>query len=435
MATALRKKIEDRSARIAVIGIGYVGLPMMIALANARFHVTGIDLNEERVRQINAGQSFIEDVKDSTLGDFVKNGNIDATYGYNILQNIDVIVICVPTPLNKNKEPDLGAIESTIANMVPYLSGAPKLIMLQSTTYPGTTEEIILPKLVSLGLTAGEDVFLAFSPERIDPGNTNYQVDNVPKVVGGVTAECTELATSFLSTFIESVVPVSSPRVAEMTKLLENIFRSVNIALVNELMVLSQRMGIDIWEVINAAATKPFGYMPFYPGPGVGGHCIPVDPFYLSWKAREHDFYVNFIQTAAQINDNMPYYVVTRIADILSEHDKPVKGSRLLLLGMTFKKDIGDVRNSPSVRVAELLMQKGAVLSYHDNYADEIILNGMTYSNVHLDDAMLRKYDAAILLVDHSYYDLQSIIKNSPIIVDTKNVAGALGPHPNVFKI
>ena len=435
MAIALRKKIEDRSARIAVIGIGYVGLPMMIALANARFHVTGIDLNEERVRQINAGQSFIEDVKDSTLGDFVKNGSIDATYGYNILQNIDVIVICVPTPLNKNKEPDLGAIESTIANMVPYLSGAPKLIMLQSTTYPGTTEEIILPKLVSLGLTAGEDVFLAFSPERIDPGNTNYQVDNVPKVVGGVTAECTELAASFLSTFIESVVPVSSPRVAEMTKLLENIFRSVNIALVNELMVLSQRMGIDIWEVINAAATKPFGYMPFYPGPGVGGHCIPVDPFYLSWKAREHDFYVNFIQTAAQINDNMPYYVVTRIADILSEHGKPVKGSSLLLLGMTFKKDVGDVRNSPSVRVAELLIQRGAVLSYHDNYADEIILNGITYSNVHFDDAMLRKYDATILLVDHSYYDLQSIIKNSPLIVDTKNVAGALGPYPNVFKI
>ena len=435
MATALRKKIENRSARVAGIGIGYVGLPTMIALANARFHVTGIDLNEERVWQINAGQSFIEDVKDSTLDDFVKNGNIDATYDYSILQDIDVVVICVPTPLNKNKEPDLGAIESTVANIVPYLSGAPKLIMLQSTTYPGTTEEIILPKLVSLGLAAGEDVFLAFSPERIDPGNTNYQVDNVPKVVGGVTAECTELAVSFLSTFIESVVPVSSPRVAEMTKLLENIFRSVNIALVNELMVLSQRMGIDIWEVINAAATKPFGYMPFYPGPGVGGHCIPVDPFYLSWKAREHDFYVNFIQTAAQINDNMPYYVVTRIADILSEHDKPVKGSRLLLLGMTFKKDIGDVRNSPSVRVAELLMQKGSVLSYHDNYADEIILNGMTYSNVHLDDAMLRKYDATILLVDHSYYDLQSIIKNSPLIVDTKNVAGALGPHPNVFKI
>ena len=435
MATALRKKIENRSARVAVIGIGYVGLPTMIALANARFHVTGIDLNKERVWQINAGQSFIEDVKDSTLDDFVKNGNIDATYDYSILQDIDVVVICVPTPLNKNKEPDLGAIESTVANIVPYLSGAPKLIMLQSTTYPGTTEEIILPKLVSLGLAAGEDVFLAFSPERIDPGNTNYQVDNVPKVVGGVTAECTELAVSFLSTFIESVVPVSSPRVAEMTKLLENIFRSVNIALVNELMVLSQRMGIDIWEVINAAATKPFGYMPFYPGPGVGGHCIPVDPFYLSWKAREHDFYVNFIQTAAQINDNMPYYVVTRIADILSEHDKPVKGSSLLLLGMTFKKDVGDVRNSPSVRVAELLMQRGAVLSYHDNYADEIILNGITYSNVHFDDAMLRKYDATILLVDHSYYDLQSIIKNSPLIVDTKNVAGALGPHPNVFKI
>ena len=435
MTTALRKKIEDRSARVAIVGIGYVGLPTMIALANAKFRVTGIDLNEERVRQINAGQSFIEDVKGSTLDALVKSGNIDASYNYDILQNIDVIVICVPTPLNKNKEPDLGAIESTVANMVPYVLGSPKLIILQSTTYPGTTEEIILPKLVSLGLNAGEDFFLAFSPERIDPGNTNYHVDNVPKVVGGVTAECTELAASFLSTFIDSVVPVSSPSVAEMTKLLENIFRSVNIALVNELMVLSQRMGIDIWEVINAAATKPFGYMPFYPGPGVGGHCIPVDPFYLSWKAREHDFYVNFIQTAAQINDNMPYYAVTRIADILSDHHKPLKGSRLLLLGMTFKKDIGDVRNSPSVRVAELLIQRGVELSYHDNYAVEIMLNGETYSNVNLDDAILKQYDAVILLVDHSYYDLQSIIKNSSLIVDTRNVAGTLGPHPNVFKI
>jgi len=435
VTTALRKKIEDRSARVAIVGIGYVGLPTMIALANAKFRVTGIDLNEERVRQINAGQSFIEDVKGSTLDALVKSGNIDASYNYDILQNIDVIVICVPTPLNKNKEPDLGAIESTVANMVPYVLGSPKLIILQSTTYPGTTEEIILPKLVSLGLNAGEDFFLAFSPERIDPGNTNYHVDNVPKVVGGVTAECTELAASFLSTFIDSVVPVSSPSVAEMTKLLENIFRSVNIALVNELMVLSQRMGIDIWEVINAAATKPFGYMPFYPGPGVGGHCIPVDPFYLSWKAREHDFYVNFIQTAAQINDNMPYYAVTRIADILSDHHKPLKGSRLLLLGMTFKKDIGDVRNSPSVRVAELLIQRGVELSYHDNYAVEIMLNGETYSNVNLDDAILKQYDAVILLVDHSYYDLQSIIKNSSLIVDTRNVAGTLGPHPNVFKI
>jgi UDP-N-acetyl-D-glucosamine dehydrogenase len=420
---------------VAIVGIGYVGLPTMIALANAKFHVTGIDLNEERVRQINAGQSFIEDVKDSTLDALVKSGNIDASYNYDILQDIDVIVICVPTPLNKNKEPDLGAIESTVANMVPYVLGSPKLIILQSTTYPGTTEEIILPKLVSLGLNAGEDFFLAFSPERIDPGNTDYHVDNVPKVVGGVTAECTELATSFLSTFIDSVVPVSSPSVAEMTKLLENIFRSVNIALVNELMVLSQRMGIDIWEVINAAATKPFGYMPFYPGPGVGGHCIPVDPFYLSWKAREHDFYVNFIQTAAQINDNMPYYVVTRIADILSDHHKPLNGSRLLLLGMTFKKDIGDVRNSPSVRVAELLIQRGVELSYHDNYAAEIMLNGETHSNVNLDDAMLKQYDAVILLVGHSYYDLQGIIKNSPLIVDTRNVAGTLGPHPNVVKI
>ena len=435
MTTALRKKIEDRSARVAIVGIGYVGLPTMIALANAKFRVTGIDLNEERVRQINAGQSFIEDVKGSTLDALVKSGNIDASYNYDILQDIDVIVICVPTPLNKNKEPDLGAIESTVANMVPYVLGSPKLIILQSTTYPGTTEEIILPKLVSLGLNAGEDFFLAFSPERIDPGNTNYHVDNVPKVVGGVTAECTELAASFLSTFIDSVVPVSSPSVAEMTKLLENIFRSVNIALVNELMVLSQRMGIDIWEVINAAATKPFGYMPFYPGPGVGGHCIPVDPFYLSWKAREHDFYVNFIQTAAQINDNMPYYAVTRIADILSDHHKPLKGSKLLLLGMTFKKDIGDVRNSPSVRVAELLIQRGVELSYHDNYAAEIMLNGETYSNVNLDDAILKQYDAVILLVDHSYYDLQSIIKNSSLIVDTRNVAGTLGPHPNVFKI
>jgi UDP-N-acetyl-D-glucosamine dehydrogenase len=306
---------------------------------------------------------------------------------------------------------------------------------LQSTSFPGTTEEVALPKLQHTGRQVGKDFYLAFALERVDPGNNDFSVRNVPKVVGGVTPECTRLASSFLSTFVDQVVSVSSPKVAEMSKLLENIFRSVNIALVNELAMLCRRMDIDIWEVIEAASTKPFGYMPFFPGPGVGGHCIPVDPFYLSWKAKEHEFYVNFIQLAAEVNDNMPYYTLSRIVDALGDHGKPLQGSRILALGVTFKEDINDTRNSPALRVMELLCEKGASVAYNDCYVPNLNDNGFSLKSVKLEPSLYAQFDAVVILVNHSYYDLSEIVDNSMLVIDTRNATRALGPRLNVVKL
>ena len=341
----LGEKISQRTAKVGVVGLGYVGLPTMVSATTAGFKVTGIDIEQGRVDQINAGRSYIEDVGSDTISPLVKQRQITATTDYGVVGDMDVIVICVPTPVNKYKEPDLVPLQDAVHTLAKNMRGE-QLVVLQSTTFPGTTEEMVLPQLQGPGRKVGKEFYLAFSPERIDPGNQQFFIHNIPKVVGGVTPQCGEMARAFFSTFVERVILVNSPKVAEMTKLLENTFRSVNIALVNELSELCRRMGVDIWEVVRAASTKPFGFMPFYPGIGVGGHCIPVDPFYLSWKAKEYDFYVNFIELAARTNDNMPYYAVSRIVDLLGDRDKALRSARLLLLGVSFKKDIGDTRNS-----------------------------------------------------------------------------------------
>ena len=336
--------------------------------------------------------------------------------------------------MNRNKEPVLVPLQEAANSLASNMQGE-QLVVLQSTSFPGTTEELVLPILQGDGRKVGQDFYLAFSPEGIDPGNKEYFVHNIPKVVGGVTPRCGDVAAAFFSTFVEKVVPVSSPKVAEMTKLLENTFRSVNIALVNELSEVCQRMGIDIWEVIRGATTKPFGFMPFYPGVGVGGHCIPVDPFYLSWKAKEYDLYVNFIELAARTNDNRPYYAVSRILEILGERGNTPKDSNLLLLGISFKKDIGDTRNSPSLRVADLLAERGARISYHDPHVPHATIGGRAMKSVELDTPSIGKYDAPIILVNHSDYDLEAILLHSKLVIDTLDATCALGPRPNIVKL
>ncbi len=432
---SLSDKIARRTARVGVVGLGYVGLPTAVAATTAGFDVTGIDIDRGRVDQINAGRSHVEDVGSDVLAPLVGSQRVTATTDYAAVEDVDVIVICVPTPVNSHKEPELGPLRDAVGTMAQHMRGE-QLVVLQSTTYPGTTEELVLPQLEKDGSRqVGKDFYLAFSPERIDPGNQEFAISNIPKVVGGVTPRCSEVAADFFSTFVEQVIQVGSPKVAEMTKLLENIFRSVNIALVNELSESCHRMGIDIWEVINAAATKPFGYMPFYPGIGVGGHCIPVDPFYLSWKAKEYDSYVNFIELAARTNDNMPYYAVSRIVDVLGGMGKPAKGARLLLLGVTFKKDIGDTRNSPALRVAELLSDKGALIVYSDPHVPEVTIGGRNLKSVELSETELREHDAAIILVNHGLYDIGSVVRHSRLVIDTRDATRQLGPSPTVVRL
>jgi len=414
--------------------LGYVGLPTMLAVAEGGFPVTGLDIDESRITRINAGESYIEDIHSSMLGTLVEAGRISATTDFSVVSDLDVLLVCVPTPLTKNRQPDLQPMESAVNSIAVNMQGE-QLIVLQSTTYPGTTEEFVLPRLAQNGRKLGEDFYLAFALERIDPGNMQSLLKEVPKVVGGADPRCTQMATAFFSTFLASVVSVSSPRVAEMTKLLENIFRSVNIALVNELSMLCRRMEIDIWEVINAASTKPFGYMPFYPGPGVGGHCIPVDPFYLSWKANEYDFYVNFIQLAAEINDNMPYYSVSRIAEILDSKGMPLSTSRLLICGVTFKENISDIRNSPAVQIMGLLMNRGVTVDYADNNAPSLEINGTTLNSKNVDPQSLQTYDAVVILVNHSYFDLKEIVEHSSLVIDTRNATQELGDRDNIEKL
>ncbi len=430
----LKGRIAHRTARVCVVGLGYVGLPTMVAIARAGFATTGIDLNGWRVGEVNAGRSYIDDVSDETLAFLLEQGKVGATSFYDEAAESDVLVVCVPTPVDAHKEPDLAPLQSTVEQLAEHMTGE-QLLLLQSTTFPGTTEEVVLPQLQSPGRQVGKDFYLAFSPERIDPGNQAHSMTDIPKVVGGVTGRCTTMASAFLETFVDVVVPVSTPRVAEMTKLLENVFRSVNIALVNELSELGNRMGIDIREVIEAASTKPFGYMPFYPGVGVGGHCIPVDPFYLSWKAREYDFYVNFIDLAARTNDNRPYYVVSKIGDVLGERGKTIKGTRLLLLGLSFKEDIQDTRNSPSLQIAEMLAQRGAAVTYSDGYVPEVFIGDLRLESTDLDERVLMEQDAVVVLVGHSYYDWLSIVNQSQLVIDARGSLRSLGPKANVVAI
>lgn len=415
--------------------MGYVGLPTMVAVTEGGFSVTGIDLDEDRVASINAGKSYVEDVPNEALAHLVSSNKLSATTDFEVVRNLDVVLVCVPTPITKNKEPDLNPLEKAVSQLADHMSND-QLIVLQSTTFPGTTQEIVLPKLEQNGLQVGKDFHLAFALERIDPGNRIHMLHNVPKVVGGITPECSRIATNFFSAFVDKVIPVSSPKVAEMTKLLENTFRSVNIALVNELSMLCHRMDVDVWEVIDAASSKPFGFMPFYPGPGVGGNCIPVDPFYLSWKAKEHDFYVNFIELAANINSNMPHYTVSRVAEILSDNGTALSKAKILILGVAFKENISDTRNSPALRVMEILVERGAEVSYLDQNVPTVDLNGTTMSGLDSGLALTSEFDAVVILVPHDGVDLAQVVKNARLVIDTRNaVERLMGQQPNVVKI
>jgi UDP-N-acetyl-D-glucosamine dehydrogenase len=406
---------------VSVIGLGYVGLPLAVEMARAGFRVTGFDVDVRKVDGINSGVSHVKDVPDSALKPHVDSGKLVATTDFAKLSDVDTINICVPTPLRKTKDPDVSYIVAAVDEIVTHLHRG-QLIVLESTTYPGTTDELILPRLEEKGLVVGKDFFLAFSPERVDPGNPKYQTHNIPKVVGGVTPACTAAASALYRTSIETVVPVSSTRVAEMVKLLENTFRSVNIGLVNELALLSDRMGIDVWEVIDAAATKPFGFMPFYPGPGLGGHCIPIDPFYLSWKARESGFEARFIELAGQINGSMPHHVVDRVAQVLNDAGKPVKGSKLLVLGVAYKSDIDDFRESPALDVITELQKRGALVEYHDPYIPEFRHDHLAMTGVPLDDARLAAADCVVITTNHKSIDWDRVVAKARTIFDTRNV-------------
>ena len=429
----LKRRIEDRTARVGIIGLGYVGLPLALLFSAERFRVTGFDIDEAKVKTLNAGGSYIVRITSDEIASARTNG-FEATSDYDRLREMDVVLICVPTPLNEYHEPDLSYITDTVQALAPRLR-AGQLIVLESTTYPGTTEEVVVPLLekgndaglrVVRGVIRGDDgmgdVYVAFSPEREDPGNDTVARRDIPKVVGGVDRTATELGCALYGGIFNRTVPVSKPAVAEMTKLLENIYRSVNIALVNELKQLCARMDIDIFEVIDAAKTKPFGFQPFYPGPGLGGHCIPIDPFYLSWKAKQYDFHTRFIELAGEINGQMPYYVVDATAAALNEHRKPLKGSRVLVLGMAYKRDIDDLRESPSLTIIELLQRRGALVDYNDPFFPTVG-RGRHY-DLHMKSTPIDRigeYDCVMIVTDHSSYDYKAIVREAQLVVDTRN--------------
>lgn len=418
--TGLKLKIADRSARLGVIGLGYVGLPLVIEMARKGFHVTGIDIDRERVESLNAGISYVLDIPSEILGALLAVGKIRATESLAAIEDLDTVSICVPTPLRKTKDPDLSYVVAAAEAVGNYLHSG-QLIILESTTYPGTTQEVVLPILEKSGLRVGRDFFLAYSPERVDPGNRTYTTRNIPKVIGGITPSCTGLATLLYQQFVEQVIPVSSPGTAEMVKLLENTFRSVNIALANEMALLCNTFGLNVWEVIEAAKTKPFGFMPFYPGPGLGGHCIPVDPHYLTWKAKMNGFEPRFIELAAQINNQMPTVTVSRIADALNDRQKSLKGSKILGLGVTYKPDVSDIRESPALEVLHKLLEKGALLSYSDPYVPTIELGPHRLHSVEVTPALLQSMDCVAVLTNHSAFDYRRIATESPLVVDCRN--------------
>ncbi|OPY62527.1 MAG: UDP-N-acetyl-D-glucosamine 6-dehydrogenase [Pelotomaculum sp. PtaU1.Bin065] len=418
-----KEKIIRREAQVAVVGLGYVGLPLAVEKAKVGFQVIGIDQNQRRVDMINEGQNYIGDVKDNELKELVSSGKIKAYAGFDVLTEADVVVICVPTPLTKNMEPDISYIINVTRQTAQYLRRG-QLITLESTTYPGTTQEVMLPILEQSGLKVGQDFFLSFSPERVDPGNKRFTTKNTSKVVGGVTPACLDVALAFYSQTILNVVPVSSPAVAEMTKVFENTYRAVNIALVNELTLLCDRMGLDIWEVLNAAATKPFGIQIFYPGPGVGGHCIPIDPHYLTWKAREYDFHTRFIELAAEINMSMPYFVLDKVTKALNSFGKSLKGSKILILGVAYKRDIDDARESPAAKVLSLLLREGARVTYHDSYIPEFKVgtpDNVALKSVPLTKELVESSDCIAILTDHSNVDYEEVVESAKIVVDARN--------------
>ena len=419
-AQELKDKIRNRSAKVGVVGLGYVGLPLAIEMANAGFQATGIDLVKEKVDSVNSGVSYVLDIASEGLQSVVRANRMRATQSLAAVEGLDTLNICVPTPLRKNKDPDLSYIIAAVEAIRIHIRPG-QLIILESTTYPGTTREVVLPILEESGLQVGRDFFLAYSPERVDPSNSTYTTCNIPKVVGGITPQCTELACLLYEQFIEKVVPVSSTDCAEMVKLLENTFRSVNIALANEMALTCHSFGINVWEVIEAAKTKPFGFMPFYPGPGLGGHCIPVDPYYLTWKAKMNGCEPRLIELAGHINNQMPAFMVQRIADALNERRKPLKGSKILGLGVTYKRDTNDIRESPALQVLEGLREKGAAVYFCDPYVRSIVIRGETLKAIELTPNLVQSMDCVAILTDHSVFDYSMVTKFGHMILDTRN--------------
>jgi UDP-N-acetyl-D-glucosamine dehydrogenase len=421
---ALAEKIKNKTAKTGVIGLGYVGLPLAVEFARAGFDVLGFDVTQSKVDSLNQGVSYIQDVPTEIVASHVKAGKLSATLDFSRIAEADTINICVPTPLRKTKDPDMTFVNSATEQIAKYLRPG-MLVILESTTYPGTTNELLLPMLEKSGLKCGEDYFLCFSPERVDPGNPNFHTYNIPKVVGGITPACTELGSLFYQQSLETVVPVGSTSVAEMVKLLENTFRMINIGLVNELAMMCGRMGINVWEVIDAAATKPFGFMPFYPGPGLGGHCIPIDPFYLSWKTRQAGIEARFIELAGYINGQMPHFVVDRIQSALNDHGKPVKGSKVHILGVAYKKNIDDVRESPALDIIHLLKVLGAEISYSDPYIADLRHEGQDLHSISPVEGCERA-DCVVIVTDHRDFDYPAILAGSKLIVDTRNALKSL---------
>jgi len=415
----LESLIKSKKAKVAVMGLGYVGLPHAVELAKAGFSVFGIDIKKKRVDKVNKGESYIGDVKDEELKRIVENDKLKAFNDFKPLREADAVLICVPTPLDKYKVPDISYIRKSSQEIKKRLKGK-KLIILESTTYPGTTEEVILPMFEKGGLKVGRDFCLAFAPERINPGN-KMPISNIPKVVGGVTKECTELSRAFYSQFLKSVYVVSSPKVAEMTKLLENAYRLVNISMVNELSLLCSKMGIDIWEVIEAAKTKPYGFVPFYPSPKIGGHCIPLDPFYLSYKAREYNFWARFIELAGEVNEQMPHSVVTRVNYLLNKSKKSISNSKILIWGIAYKKDVGDIRESAALDIIPDLIRKEAKVEYFDPFVKKLEIGGKVFDSINYSPEKLKEYDLVLILTDHSGFDYDEVAQKSRLVVDTRN--------------
>lgn len=417
----LYDKVMNKTAKIGVVGLGYVGLPLAVEKAKAGYFVTGFDVQDSKVDAVNAGHNYIGDVVDKELEALVKEKRLKATTDFSFIRDVDAVSICVPTPLDEYMQPDISYVVNSTKSIAEYLHRG-MLVVLESTTYPGTTEEVVKPILEESGLKCGEDFFLAFSPERVDPGNKKFKTKNTPKVVGGVTGECTEIAAALYRNVLEGeIYQVSSPAVAEMEKILENTFRNINIALANEMAILCKRMGIDIWEVIDAASTKPYGFMPFYPGPGLGGHCIPIDPYYLTWKAREYNYHTKLIEVSGEINNYMPEFVVENIMKILNKNKKALNGANVLLLGVAYKKDIDDYRESPVLKLVEILEREGAKVTVNDPFIPVFKHGGKTYKTSPVGDDDIRNADIVVITTDHSCYDYENILKNAKVIYDTRN--------------
>jgi UDP-N-acetyl-D-glucosamine dehydrogenase len=416
----LTHKLENRKAIAAVIGLGYVGLPLAMEMAAAGFNVIGIDLDDSKIAMLKGGKSYILDVPEKDLAKVTENGHFTPTSDFTALTNADTVSICVPTPLSKSRDPDISFILAATKEIQTHLHSG-QLIVLESTTYPGTTDELILPELESSGLRVGKDFFLAFSPERIDPGNPSFNTRNTPKIVGGITDECSEMGRLFYSQFIDRVIPVSSTKCAEMVKLLENTFRSVNIGMVNELALMCDVLGVDVYEVIDAAATKPFGFIPFYPGPGLGGHCIPIDPHYLAWKLKALNFQARFIGLASEINGMMPSVVTTMVGEGLNRFSKSIRDSKVLILGVAYKKNVSDCRESPALDIMRMLKDKGAILSYNDPLVPSLRLNGNGMKSIEVSPATIASQDCIVILTDHSVYDFRKIIASARLVIDTRN--------------